>query len=284
MRRGASVLPAPEELMELAGAENFPVASRVLPRRYRTHLLAVYGFARLADTIGDEAPGDRLAQLDRLEADLERAPAGAATHPLVRRLTPSIDELGLPLGPFRALIDANRADQHRTEYETFDDLLAYCALSAAPVGQLVLAVFRAATPQRVAWSDDVCAALQVVEHLQDVGEDARRGRVYLPADDRRRFGVVAEDLLAPAAPPALRRLVAFECERARTLLAAGRPLVASLGGWARVAVTGYVAGGQATVDAIRAAGHDVLGRRCTSRTYRQVAHALPLLTARGARR
>src|SRR5579862_7852576 len=136
--RGAGVLPAPEELMELAGAENFPVASRLLPRRYRVHLLAIYGFARLADTIGDEAPGNRMARLDWLEGDLERAPAGAATHPLVQRLTPTIDALGLSLAPFRALIAANRVDQHRTRYATFDDLLGYCALSAAPVGHLVL--------------------------------------------------------------------------------------------------------------------------------------------------
>jgi squalene synthase HpnC len=269
--------------MELAGAENFPVASRLLPRRYRGHLLAIYGFARLVDTIGDEAPGNRLAQLDRLEEDLERAPAGAASHPLVQKLTPTIDELGLSLAPFRALIAANRIDQHRSRYETFDELLGYCALSAAPVGQLVLAVFGATTPERVAWSDDVCAALQVVEHLQDVGEDARRGRVYLPAEDLRRFGVEDDALLGPTASPALRQAVAFECERARGLLSAGRPLVASLRGWGRLAVSGYVAGGAASLDAIRAAHHDVLAHACKPGGARLAAHALPLLVARRPR-
>jgi len=266
--------------MELAGSENFPVASRLLPRRYRTHLLAIYGFARLADTIGDEARGNRLAQLDWLEADLERAPAGAAAHPLVRRLTPLIDELGVPLAPFRALIAANRVDQHRTRYETFDDLLGYCALSAAPVGHLVLAVFRATTPERTAWSDAVCAGLQVVEHLQDIGEDARRGRVYVPVADQRQFGVEVSDLHAPTASGALRRLVAFECDRARALLGSGRPLVASLRGWARVAIAGYVAGGEASLDAIAAAGYDVLAHQCTPRPRRLVAHAAPLLVHR----
>jgi squalene synthase HpnC len=269
--------------MELAGTENFPVASRLLPQRYRTHLLAIYGFARLADTIGDEACGSRLAQLDWLEADLERAPVGAATHPLVRRLTPTIDEFGLTLAPFRALIAANRVDQRRAHYETFDDLLGYCALSAAPVGQLVLAVFRTATPARTAWSDDVCAALQVIEHLQDIGEDAGRGRVYVPAADLRRHGVERDELLAPIATPGLRRVVAFECDRARGLLAAGRPLVASLGGWARVAVAGYVAGGAAALDAIVAADHDVLAHDCKPRPHRLAAHALRLLVTRRAR-
>jgi squalene synthase HpnC len=274
------VLPAPEELMELAGTENFPVASRLLPRRYRTHLLAIYGFARLADTIGDEARGNRLAQLDWLEGDLERAPAGAAMHPLVQRLTPTIDELGLSLAPFRALIAANRVDQHRTSYETFDDLLGYCALSAAPVGHLVLAVFGATTPQRTAWSDDVCAGLQVVEHLQDIGEDARRGRMYVPAADQRQYGVAPADLTAEAASPDLRRLVAFECSRAQTLLSSGRPLVASLRGWAKVAVAGYVAGGEASLDAIASAHHDVLAHRCGPRPHRLVARAVPLLVRR----
>ncbi|HVM66126.1 MAG TPA: squalene synthase HpnC [Acidimicrobiales bacterium] len=277
------MLPAPQELMELAGSENFPVASRLLPRRYRTHLLAIYGFARLVDTIGDEARGNRLAQLDWLEADLERAPAGGATHPLVRRLTPTIDELGLSLAPFRALIAANRVDQHRARYETFDDLLGYCALSAAPVGHLVLAVFGVATPERTRWSDDVCAALQVVEHLQDVGEDARRGRVYAPQADLRQFGVDEQELFAATASPAVRRLVAFECERARGLLRSGRPLVASLGGWARLAVTGYVAGGEASLDAIAAAHHDVLAHTCAPQPYRLVARGVPLLVAKRAR-
>ncbi len=269
--------------MELAGDENFPVASRLLPRRYRAHLLAIYGFARLTDTIGDEAPGNRLAQLDRLEDDLERAPSGVATNPLVQRLTPTIDELGLSLAPFRALIAANRVDQHRARYETFDDLLGYCALSAAPIGQLVLAVFRATTPERTAWSDDVCAALQVIEHLQDVGQDARRGRVYLPAEDLRRFAVSHEELLAPTASPALRQAVAFECERARGLLSSGRPLVGSLRGWGRLAVAGYVAGGEASLDAIRAAHHDVLAHACKPRSLRLGAHAVSLLNARRPR-
>lgn len=267
--------------MELAGSENFPVASRLLPRRYREHLLAIYGFARLADTMGDEARGNRLAQLDWLEEDLERAPAGAAHHLLVQRLTPTIDAFGLSLAPFRALIAANRVDQHRDRYATFHDLLGYCALSAAPVGQLVLAVFGAATPQRTAWSDDVCAALQVVEHLQDLGEDARRGRIYMPQADLVQFAVDEGALLAPTASPEVRQLVAFESTRAWRLLAAGRPLVASLRGWARLAVAGYVAGGEASLDAIAAAHHDVLAQPCRPRQRRLVARAATLLASRG---
>ena len=94
--------------MARAEGENFPVASRVLPRRVRVHLLAVYGFARLVDELGDSAPGDRLAALDWLEGELSRAFDGAPEHPLMRRLAATVRECALPREPFERLIEANR--------------------------------------------------------------------------------------------------------------------------------------------------------------------------------
>jgi phytoene/squalene synthetase len=123
---------------------------------------------------------------------------------------------------------------------------------------LVLRLFDRATPERIALSDRVCAALQVAEHLQDVGEDRRRGRVYLPQEDLAAAGVPETDLDAAQTSPALRRLVLAECDKVTELLAAGPPLLASLSGWARLAVTGYVAGGHAAVDGLRRTGGDVL--------------------------
>ncbi len=251
-----------------APAENFPVASRFLPRHVRQHLFAIYGFARLTDDIGDEAPGDRRALLDWLEADLERAATGSPTHPVLRRLAPSLREADLPLQPFRDLIEANRRDQVVHRYETFDDLVGYCMLSAAPVGRLVLAVFEAATPERIARSDDVCVALQVVEHLQDVGEDVGQDRVYLPRQDLAAEGCSTADLRAAHASPALRRVVAREAGRARALLASGPALAASLPLRPRLAVAGFTAGGHAALDAIRRADHDVLGVTCRPRPAR----------------
>jgi phytoene/squalene synthetase len=126
------------------------------------------------------------------------------------------------------------------------------------VGELVLTAFGTATPDRIALSNDVCSALQVIEHVQDVGEDARAGRIYLPREDRERYGVAPEELTGQAASPELRALLAFECDRAATLLRSGSSLVASLRGRARIAIAGYVGGGFATLDAISAAGYDVL--------------------------
>lgn len=252
-----------------AERENFPVASRLLPSGVRRHLFALYGFARLVDDVGDEAAGDRSAQLDWLEADLVAAAAGAATHPVLGELAPTLHELDLPLEPFKALIEANRRDQRVTRYQTFDELLGYCELSANPIGRLVLVVLGEDSEERRRWSDQVCTALQVTEHLQDVGEDARRGRVYLPLEDLARFGCEEADLLAPSAGDALRAVVAFEAARVRGLLeAGGLPLVASLRGRPRLAVAGFVAGGAAALGAIERARFDVLGRDARPRRTR----------------
>ena len=241
------------------------MASVLLPKKVRSHLLAIYGFARLADDIGDEVEGNRLAQLDWLESELERAAAGTATHPILVGLIPTLAQLDLPLDPFRALIEANRVDQRITRYQTMDDLVGYCQLSAVPVGRLVLLVFGVSTAERVAQSDEVCIGLQLTEHLQDIGEDAARGRIYVPADDRAAFGVSDDDLYAPHAGPSLRRLVAVHVNRTRRRLAAGRPLARGLPWQPRTAVAGFVGGGEAALDAIQRAGYDVLGTSCRPR-------------------
>jgi squalene synthase HpnC len=252
-------LPGADAVLKRAGSENFSVASVVLGRERRNQLLAIYGFARLVDQIGDAVPGDRLAQLDALERELDAVfDAGTPEHPLMQRLRPTVRALALPRGPFERLIEANRRDQRVADYATFDELVGYCDLSANPVGELVLHVFGAATADRIALSDRVCTALQLAEHWQDVAEDHAAGRIYLPAEDRARFGVAREDLAAASAGPALRELLAFEVKRGRALLDEGAPLVGTLRGRAKVAVAGYVGGGRAAFDAIEAAGYDVL--------------------------
>ena len=248
-----------EAVMARAAGENFPVALRLLPRAVRGHLRAIYGYARLVDNLGDEYPGDRAAALDWVEAQIDDLFADAPRHEAFVQLAPTVARFGLDREPFDQLLAANRLDQHKARYEDFDELLEYCTLSANPVGHLVLAVFEAATPERLVASDAVCSGLQVLEHLQDVAEDAASGRVYLPADDMERFGVTADDLHAPVAAAGLRGLVAYEASRARAMLESGRGLVASLKGSARLAVAGFVAGGLAGLDALEAAGFEVLG-------------------------
>jgi squalene synthase HpnC len=253
-------LPDESAILSLAVRENFSVASMLLGRTTRAHLAAVYGFARLVDQLGDEVQGDRLVLLDEFERDLHRVFDGEPRQPLLQRLAPTVRACRLPREPFLRLIEANRRDQHTSVYGTFDELLEYCDLSANPVGELVLHVFGAATPDRIELSDRVCTALQLVEHWQDVGEDFRRGRIYLPAEDLERFRVDADELGTGGASAPLRELLQFEVERARRLLDDGAPLVRRLRGRARIAVAGYVGGGRAALDTIADSNYDVLSR------------------------
>jgi squalene synthase HpnC len=260
-----------------AAGENFPVALRLLPERPRRHLAAVYGFARSADDMGDEAPAaDRLRLLDELEADLTRLYGGAGQPrlPVIQALAPAVAECAIPAQPFLDLIQANRQDQQVTRYQTFGELLAYCRLSANPVGRIVLHVFGAATPRRGELSDLVCTALQLAEHWQDVAEDLRAGRIYLPAEDMAAFGVTEADLAQRRTPPPVRDLVAFEVRRAAALLGQGAPITGTLRGAARAAVAGYVAGGRAALAAIAASGHDVLAGTPRPRRRRVAAELL----------
>lgn len=269
-------VPDPERgTLDKAAGENFPVAPFFLPRAWRADLMAVYGFARLVDDIGDGdlAPGgadarllgvpaedaeDRLVLLDAFEADLERVFSGAPRHPLLRRLQPTVRRCSLTPEPFLGLIAANRQDQLVKRYETYDDLLAYCELSANPVGRLVLGVTGTSTPERIRLSDEICTALQIVEHLQDVAEDLGRDRIYLPAEDMKRFHVQEADLATKTAGASVRALVAYEAQRARGLLNEGAPLVGSVHGRLKLLLAGFVAGGRAAIHAIAAAEYDVL--------------------------
>jgi squalene synthase HpnC len=284
---GEAAVPLPREqrAVEMEQAENFPVALRVLPRVIRVDLRAVYDVVRLIDDTGDEGGGDRTAQLEALSAELADLWQDRPVRtPALVRLRPTVRARRLPEEPFQRLVAANLQDQRVVRYADHDQLLEYCALSAAPIGRLVLSVFDVrADEELLAASDRVCAGLQLVEHWQDVAEDRRRGRIYLPQDAMAAAGVAEADLDEPTAGPALRRLVLTETGYAAELLAAGPGLVHRLHGWARWAVTGYVAGGQASVDALRRSGGDVLAATPRPRRRDLLRHAAALALPGGRR-
>jgi len=277
--------PRVDTLAERRRAENFPVALRALPRALRADLVAVYDVARVIDDLGDEAGGDRTALLQAFRSDLATVwTTGAPEADVLRALVPTVRRRGLEREPFDRLVRANLLDQRVTRYPTFSDLLGYCELSAEPVGRIVLGVFGVRDPELERLSDRVCTALQLIEHWQDVAEDRRAGRVYLPQEDLAAHGVSEAELDAPAASPAVRGLMAFEIDRAAELLDSGAPLVGRLSGWARLAVAGYVAGGRAALDGLRRTGGDVLAVQARTRRRDVVRHAARLLVARrGAR-
>src|SRR5512140_1165553 len=255
-----------EAVVANASGENFPVALRLLPARHRRHRTNLSFSARLTDDLGDEARDPaadvtelRLRLLDELAADVDRIYAGGTPEsPVMRAMAETVSECGVPARPLLDLIQANRQDQQVTRYPTYADLERYCELSANPVGQIVLYIFGVATPGRIALSDNICTALQLAEHWQDVAEDLGYGRIYLPGEDLERFGCTEADLAAPTAGPAVRQLMTFETDRASRLLDQGAPLVGTLRGAARLAVAGYLAGGRAALAAIRGQHYDVL--------------------------
>jgi squalene synthase HpnC len=252
--------PVARDLRALERAENFPVVLRVLPRRRREHLRVIYDVVRTIDDLSDATPGDATDALLAFRADLDSiwTPGAGPTHPVLRRLAPTVAELDLDSAPFCDVVEAGLMDQRIAGYTTFDELRGYCRRSADPVGRLVLRVFGVRDPAAAALSDEVCTALQLLEHWQDIAEDRRAGRIYLPEHDMLAFDVSPTDLDAPAAGENLRRLVRYETDRAAAMLAHGSRLVGRLRGYARLAVAGYVAGGAATVQALRRADHDPL--------------------------
>jgi squalene synthase HpnC len=256
-----SLLEAPELAAERidarASGENFPVASLLAPREARPHLKTIYGYARLVDNLGDEAHGDRMVLLDELERELD----GPPRTEIVRRLHATIQACSLPLEPFRRLIEANRIDQRKTRYASWDEVRDYCTYSADPVGRLVLGVYgRAEEEGLVRMSDSVCTGLQLVNFVQDPPRDLGLGRVYIPQDDLARFGVEDGELAGPLTER-VAALLRFEGDRARSLLEAGLPLRAGLGGRAGLSVALYACGGLAALDALERAGWDVFTSR-----------------------
>jgi squalene synthase HpnC len=245
--------------------ENFPVASRLLPRATRAAVLAIYRFARGADDLADEGdatPAERLAALDRYGAELDAIAAGAtpAAPPFVE-LAAAIRTHRLPLPPFHDLLSAFRQDVVTTRYATYADLADYARRSANPVGRLLLCLWRADTPANLAASDAICSALQYANFWQDVAVDWAKGRVYLPQEDLARFGVTEGAIARAEADARFRALMAFETGRTRALLESGRPLLGRLPWRARVEIGGVLAGGRLVLDRIDAVGGDVFRAR-----------------------
>jgi squalene synthase HpnC len=246
------------EVAARAAGENFPVGSVLFPRALRPHVRALYCYARFVDELGDAFEGDRLAALDALESQVVLMFEGEPDWPILHNVQPTVRAFDLPREPFLRLIEANRIDQVQAEYETWEELQHYCTRSADPCGRLVLGVLRRLDDvELVAASDSVCTGLQLVNFLQDVPRDLAMGRVYLPREDRRRFGDPALDRPSDE----LRALLRFEAERAAALLRAGDVLRARIGGRLGRAVGLFARGGLAALEALEDAGWDVFTQR-----------------------
>lgn len=241
--------------------ENFTVGSWLLPRGTKKHIRALYAFARTTDDIGDESEGDRLANLDAWEEDFRRIRGGKPRHEVLRAVAGTVREFDLPDEPFLRLIEANRIDQRRTRHETWADLLDYCTYSANPCGRLVLRVFGVRDEESAKLSDATCTALQLTNFWQDLAIDWRKGRVYLPQEDLRRFKYTEAELARGEVNDRFTALMDFEVERTRALFLRGLKLLDRLEGKARFDIRLFSRGGMRVLDLIEKAGYDVFRRR-----------------------
>ncbi|MCY3567823.1 MAG: squalene synthase HpnC [Chloroflexi bacterium] len=255
--------------------ENFTVVSWFLPRELRAPMFAVYGFCRFTDNIGDDpdaAPDQRLERLDKWQADLERAFDGSRPqHPINLALQHVAADKPLRLDPFRRLIEANRLDQRKNRYETFQDVLAYCDLSANPVGEMVLQLWDIDTETdegryRVELSDATCTALQIANHWQDVRRDyLDEDRLYLPLDELRGFGLSEDDIANGirdrSCPEAFREMMRFQVDRAEAYFRKGERLVDEVPTELAIDLRLFTDGGRAVLKAIERQNYDTLGRR-----------------------
>ena len=247
--------------------ENFPVGSALIPRRLRKHFYSIYAFSRIADDFADEGYGqgyserERLDMLDEWRRMLNEALAGRARHPVFVALARTASEFDLPTALFEDLLSAFAQDVTVSRYESFDQLLDYCRRSANPIGRLVLLLFGYRDEQRHQWSDEICTALQLANHWQDVAIDLDKDRIYLPQEDLSRFELSVDDLMRRGATDSFKRLMKFEVERSREMFGRGKPLCTSVSGRLGLELRSVWLGGMRILDRIEQNGYDVFASR-----------------------
>jgi squalene synthase HpnC len=245
--------------------ENFPVASWLLPQPLRVPVAVIYRFARNADDIADEGdarPDERLAQLAAYAEELDRIDSGAAPRtPLFGEVAQIVRHHGLPTAPFRDLLSAFAQDVVKQRYADYRDLLDYCRRSANPVGRLLLQLFGRSGPEALAQSDAICTSLQLINFWQDVALDWTKGRVYLPQEEMRRFGVGERQIAEQDCDDAWRSLMRHQCERARSLMLAGAPLARALRGRVALELGVTIQGGLRILEKLGRGGYDMFRRR-----------------------
>lgn len=253
--------------------ENFSVASWFLPKRLQQHLFNVYAYCRISDDLGDEVgnPEASLRMLDEWEAELDACYDGHPRHPVFVALAETVRACEIPKQPFADLLKAFRQDQTVTRFPTFEDVIAYCHYSANPVGRLVLYVCGYRDAERQALSDFTCSALQLANFWQDVSVDYKKGRIYLPLEDMRRFGVSEEDIAQQRNSPAFCELMRFQVTRAREWFGRGLPLVKKVDRELAIDIELFSRGGQEILRAIERQKYAVLGNRPAISKSRKLA-------------
>ena len=258
--------------------ENFPVASRLVPREMRHHVAAVYAFARAADDFADEGQRPVDERLRLLDGWLSRLGDAVAASPALRArpvalgepsnsleifvaLGATIREKTLPSSLFEDLLSAFRQDVTVGRYSSWREVMDYCRRSANPVGRLVLRIAGYQDARLDGWSDAICTALQLTNFWQDLKVDFDRGRIYLPEEEIRLHGAAVGDLAGPGMTPAWTRAVASAVRRTRALFNEGRPLCDSVRGRLGYELRATWLGGTRILDRLERVEYDMIHRR-----------------------
>ena len=251
--------------------ENFPVASILLPKHIRRAVEVIYYFAREADDIADEgniSSEERLAKLDEFRAELNRFGTDQKNQtPLFEALESIAFKFNLPIQLLHDLLDAFSQDVVKKRYENYDELLDYCRRSANPVGRLLLHLYEAATPKNLAYSDNICTSLQLINFWQDVEKDYKIGRIYLPLDEMARFGVTEADIAAGQADQAWQQLMQYQVQRARQMMKDGAPLGTILSGRIGLEMRLIIAGGNRILSKLEKVNYDMYRHRPVLRPH-----------------
>jgi hydroxysqualene synthase len=235
---------------------NYPVASMFARSALRKHIFALFAFARVADDFADEPSyeGRRVRELDRWEEQLHASYRGSAEHPVFVALAETVDRFALPITEFTELMSGFRTDLERRRYATFDELRGYTRQAAEPIGRLLLYIGGYRAPELHAFAEDMATAIAVARLVQDIPSDFARGRVYVPAQDLRHFGVTEADIATRRVSPAVGNLIRYEVARTRALFERSRPLVDVVGSDLAVELALTWHGGMRILDKIEAAG------------------------------
>lgn len=251
--------------------ENFPVASLLLPSRFRRPVAWIYRFAREADDFADEGDAPepvRLGQLERFREQLRRIESGLLPDiPWFATLAAVIREHQLPVAAFADLLSAFSQDVTKKRYADVSEVFDYCRRSANPVGRLLLHLFRRTGDENMQWSDAICSALQLVNFWQDVAIDYAKDRIYLPQDEMRRYGVTERHIAERRCDDAWRALIQFQVERARRMLQSGAPLGRALPGRIGLEIRATVQGGLRILEKLEGAQCDMFHKRPVLRWY-----------------
>lgn len=243
---------------------NFPVASIFTRSHLRKHIWAMFAFARSADDFADESAfeGRRARELDRWEEQLHQTYFGRPPqHPVFIALADTVKRFSLPIVEFTQLLSGFRTDLEIRRYATWNDLRGYTRQAAEPVGHLLLYIGGYRAPELHAYADDLSSGLAVARLIQDMPADWARGRVYVPAEDLRHFGVTDADIAARRATPQVGNLVRYLVARTRALLERGRPLPELVSADLAVELALMWHGGQRILDKIEDAGPHLFAHR-----------------------